>query len=334
MVRTLHAAGIEVILDVVYNHTAEGSEFGPTLSFRGIDNAAYYRLVPDAPAPLPGLHRLRQHPQHAAPAGAAAADGFAALLGHRDACRRLPLRPGLGAGARAVRGRPAQRLLRRAAPGPGAVAGQADRRALGPGLGRLPGRQLPGRLGRVERQVPRHHARLLEGRRRPDRRIRPAPDRQQRPLQPQQPPALRQHQFHRRPRRLHAGRPGVLQRQAQRGQWRGQPRRPRPQPVLELRRRGPDRRRRRAGAARAPAAQLHRHAAAVARRADAAGRRRTGPQPAGQQQRLLPGQRPELGRLDVQPGAGRAAGLHQPHDRPCARRTRCSGGAIFSRTGR
>jgi isoamylase len=47
MVRTLHAAGIEVILDVVYNHTAEGSEFGPTLSFRGIDNAAYYRLVPE-----------------------------------------------------------------------------------------------------------------------------------------------------------------------------------------------------------------------------------------------------------------------------------------------
>jgi glycogen operon protein len=44
MVRALHAAGLEVILDVVYNHTAEGDEFGPTLSFRGIDNAAYYRL--------------------------------------------------------------------------------------------------------------------------------------------------------------------------------------------------------------------------------------------------------------------------------------------------
>jgi isoamylase len=46
-VRRLHAAGIEVILDVVYNHTAEGNEFGPTLSFRGLDNASYYRLVPD-----------------------------------------------------------------------------------------------------------------------------------------------------------------------------------------------------------------------------------------------------------------------------------------------
>jgi isoamylase len=47
MVRTLHEAGIEVILDVVYNHTAEGNHMGPTLSMRGIDNAAYYRLVDD-----------------------------------------------------------------------------------------------------------------------------------------------------------------------------------------------------------------------------------------------------------------------------------------------
>src|SRR6185437_9078292 len=49
MVRALHDADIEVILDVVYNHTAEGNEFGPTLAFRGIDNAAYYRLVDAAP---------------------------------------------------------------------------------------------------------------------------------------------------------------------------------------------------------------------------------------------------------------------------------------------
>ena len=47
MVRALHEAGIEVILDVVYNHTAEGNELGPVLSFKGIDNRAYYRLVPD-----------------------------------------------------------------------------------------------------------------------------------------------------------------------------------------------------------------------------------------------------------------------------------------------
>ncbi|HYC73143.1 MAG TPA: glycogen debranching protein GlgX, partial [Opitutaceae bacterium] len=49
MVARLHAAGIEVILDVVYNHTAEGNHLGPTLSFRGIDNRAYYRTVADDP---------------------------------------------------------------------------------------------------------------------------------------------------------------------------------------------------------------------------------------------------------------------------------------------
>ncbi len=47
MVKKLHSAGIEVILDVVYNHTAEGNHLGPTLSFRGVDNASYYRLKPE-----------------------------------------------------------------------------------------------------------------------------------------------------------------------------------------------------------------------------------------------------------------------------------------------
>lgn len=49
MVKALHQAGIEVILDVVYNHTGEGNQLGPTLSLRGIDNQAYYRLVEDTP---------------------------------------------------------------------------------------------------------------------------------------------------------------------------------------------------------------------------------------------------------------------------------------------
>jgi glycogen operon protein len=49
MVKALHSAGIEVILDVVYNHTAEGNQLGPTLSFRGIDNPVYYRPAPDNP---------------------------------------------------------------------------------------------------------------------------------------------------------------------------------------------------------------------------------------------------------------------------------------------
>ncbi|MDR4168338.1 glycogen debranching enzyme GlgX, partial [Bacillus paranthracis] len=47
MVARLHDAGLEVIMDVVYNHTAEGNERGATLSFKGIDNASYYRLLPD-----------------------------------------------------------------------------------------------------------------------------------------------------------------------------------------------------------------------------------------------------------------------------------------------
>ncbi|HEY1275544.1 MAG TPA: glycogen debranching protein GlgX [Thermoleophilaceae bacterium] len=49
MVKALHRAGIEVILDVVYNHTAEGNHLGPMLSFKGVDNGSYYRLMPDEP---------------------------------------------------------------------------------------------------------------------------------------------------------------------------------------------------------------------------------------------------------------------------------------------
>jgi glycogen operon protein len=49
MVKALHSAGLEVILDVVYNHTAEGNELGQTLAFRGIDNRSYYRLRQDDP---------------------------------------------------------------------------------------------------------------------------------------------------------------------------------------------------------------------------------------------------------------------------------------------
>src|SRR5207245_4220789 len=49
MVKALHRAGIEVILDVVYNHTAEGNHLGPMLAFKGVDNASYYRLMPNDP---------------------------------------------------------------------------------------------------------------------------------------------------------------------------------------------------------------------------------------------------------------------------------------------
>src|SRR4029079_244571 len=57
MVKALHRVGIEVILDVVYNHTGEGNHLGPTLSLRGIDNRAYYRLVPSHPRVYTVFHR-------------------------------------------------------------------------------------------------------------------------------------------------------------------------------------------------------------------------------------------------------------------------------------
>ena len=103
MVKELHKAGIEVILDVVYNHTCEGNQMGPMLNFKGIDNTVYYRTVADDPAPLHGLHRHRQHAQRAPSAGAQAHHGLAALLGHRDARRRLPLRSRRHARPRAAR---------------------------------------------------------------------------------------------------------------------------------------------------------------------------------------------------------------------------------------
>ena len=97
---------------------------------------------------------------------AAADHGLAALL--RDAVprRRLPLRPRLRARARVPRGRPPVGVLRHHPPGPDAVPGEADRRAVGRRRGRLPGRQLPGALDGVERHLPRRRARLLARRRR------------------------------------------------------------------------------------------------------------------------------------------------------------------------
>ena len=298
MVKELHAAGIEVILDVVYNHTAEGDHTGPTLSFKGIDNPGYYRLDGEQPRPVHRLHRLREHPRRPPSRGAGAAHGLAALLGHRDARRRVPLRPRLGAGPLDARRRPAVGLLRRRPPGPGGQQRQADRRAVGRRPRRLPGRQLPAAVDGVERQVPRHRARRLvrRARRRPRPRL-PA-DRLLRPLPLRRPAPVRQHQLRHRARRLHAGRPGHLRAQAQRGQRRGQPGRREPQPQLELRRRGPDRRPGGPGAAGPAGAQPPGHAAAVHRRADADRRRRARPHPAGQQQRLLPGQRDLLARLE------------------------------------
>ena len=132
MVRALHAAGIEVILDVVYNHTAEGNQLGPTLSLRGIDNAAYYRLAPERAALLRRLHRLRQHAEHAPSARAAAAHGQPALLGRWRCTSTVSASISPRALARELYD--VDRLggvLRRDPSGSGRLAAEADRRAVG-----------------------------------------------------------------------------------------------------------------------------------------------------------------------------------------------------------
>ena len=210
--------------------------------FRGIDNACYYRLAPDNsrhymdftgcgnmlnmlnPRVLQLImDSLRYWVLHMH------VDGFRFDLASTLA-REL------------ARREPAGHLFRRDPPGPRDLAGEADRRALGPGRRRLPGGQFPAVVVRVERQVPRRDSPLLEGRRRQRIGVRHPHLRLQRSLRVEQPPAARQHQLRHFPRRIHAPRPGLLQRQAQRGQRRKQPGRRLEQPQRQLRRRGPQRR--------------------------------------------------------------------------------------------
>ena len=139
---------------------------------------------------LHGLHRHGQLAQPGAPVGAAADHGLAALLRDRLPRRRVPLRPRVGARARVLRRRPALGVLRHDPPGSGALAGEADRRAVGRRARRLPGRQLPGAVGGVERHLPRHDARLL-ARAGERRRLRVALHRLERSLPGRRPHAVR-----------------------------------------------------------------------------------------------------------------------------------------------
>ena len=301
MVRALHEADIEVILDVVYNHTAEGNHLGPD----AVDaRHRQRRLLPACrrrQALLHGLHGHRQQPQRGPPAFAAADHGLAAVLGHRDARRRFPVRPGLHAGPRVLRRRQAVDVLRTRATGSDGQPGQADRRTVGRRTRRLSGRQLPAAVDGVERQVPRHRARLLARRAGHPRRVRLPADRIGRPLRAHRPPPCRVDQLRHRPRRVHAAGSGVLQRETQRGQRRRQPRRREPQPILELRRGRPDRRSGDQRATGPAATQFPCHASAFPRCPDDRARRRARPHPTGQQQRLLPGQRAVLDRLGATP---------------------------------
>ena len=171
-VRRLHAAGIEVILDVVYNHTAEGSELGPTLSFRGLDNASYYRLVPDN----------RRHCINDTGTGNTLNLSHPRVLQMvMDSLRywvtsfhvdgfRFDL--GVTLGREVVRVRSRRGILRCAAPGPDLDPGEADFRAMGSGSRRLPARPSPSRFCRVERSLSRQHAAVLARRCRRAARIR------------------------------------------------------------------------------------------------------------------------------------------------------------------
>ena len=159
------------------------------------------------PALLHGLHGHRQHAQRASSADPAADDGFAALLGARDARRRLSLRPCGCSRAIAARGRSTFQLLHADSSGSDAQPDQDDRRALGRWTRRLPSGKLSHPLGRVERTLPRRHARVLARRRRLGVRAGLSSDRQQRHLRKRRSQAVHEHQLRDLPRRLHARRP-------------------------------------------------------------------------------------------------------------------------------
>ena len=245
MVRALHEADIEVILDVVYNHTAEGNHMGPTLSMRGIDNAAYYRLVDDD---------KRYYMDYTG-------TGNSLNVGHphslqliMDSLRywvtemhvdgfRFDLASTLAREFYDVDRLSAFFELVQQDPTVSQVKLIAEPWDVGPGgyqVGNFPPQwtEWNGKYRDTVRDFWRGEAAT-------PRRVRLPADRLGRPLRAHRPPTGRVDQLRHRPRRVHAAGSGVLQREAQRGQRRGQQRRREPQPVVELRRRGPDRRHRR-----------------------------------------------------------------------------------------
>ena len=185
------------------------------------------------------LHGMRQHaerqPAHRPPHD----PGQPALLGHPDARRWIPIRPRID---------PLARRKRPAAAQPAGAVGhrirsaarrnETHRRSLGRGRP-VPGRQLHrGHVAGMERPVPRRRAPVLEGRQRHGPGTGHAAAGQPRPLRSRGAGSGTEHQLRHLPRRFLAERSGLVQPEAQRGERRGQPRRLRRQPQLELRRRG------------------------------------------------------------------------------------------------
>ena len=248
MVKALHRAGIEVILDVVYNHTGEGNHLGPdAVASAASTTPRYYRLAPDDRAPLRRLHRLRQQLNmlHPRTCSSSIIDSlrYWVLEMHVDGFR-FDLAP--RARARAARGRPARR---RSSTSCSRTRCSAQVKLIAEpwdlGRGRLPGRELPAGLGRVERPVPRQRARASGAATPASWPSSPRASRARATsTQASGRRAVRERQLRHLPRRLHAARPRQLRAQAQRGERRGQPRRRRRQLQPQLGRRGPDRRRR------------------------------------------------------------------------------------------
>ena len=155
-VDALAAAGIETIVDVVFNHSAESDELGPTVSLRGLDNASYYRLAENrryyANATGTG-HELATE----RPAVLRLVTGRAAHLGATRRRARVPLRSGGHAGSARGRVRPGRAAAGGDRPGPGIARAEDDRRAVGHRAGRLPGSAIfrrPGASGTTSSATP------------------------------------------------------------------------------------------------------------------------------------------------------------------------------------
>ena len=322
MVREFHRAGLEVFLDVVFNHTAEGSgrPGDPTYSFRGLDNPVYYLLDPQTGdyQNYSGCGNTINCNHPVVRSLIIDALRYWVAETHVDGFRfDLASILGRGRGGEVLANPP---LLERIAYDPVLANSMLIAEAWdAAGLYQVGSFPAWRPLGGMERPVPRRRAPLRARRPRPHRQPGAAPERQRRPLPALRAPPLPLDQLRHLPRRLHPGRSGLVQPQAQPGERRGQPRRRGRELQLELRPRGPGRRPWHSRPARPPDAQLPHHAHALAGNAHAARRRRARPHAGRQQQPLLPGQRDELGRLDAARQEPRPLPLHQDADRLPAR---------------